>query len=144
MKSVLTDVPTSRKFFAGYTNEERQKTPLTSPYLAPSGVILDAELTLATPERLWSVTLAPGMSEVLCPQCTVHRLSTGMRAVDHAVENLYGPSVIPPMKHLGYGAIVDLFEYLPQSKADPNDVHARQKLQVAAWMSLWPVRYENR
>jgi hypothetical protein len=28
---------------------------MTSQYLAPSGVILDAELTLATPERLWSV-----------------------------------------------------------------------------------------
>ena len=68
------------------------------------------------------------------------RLSTGIRALDHAVEQLYRPFVVPPMKHLGYGAIVDLFKYLPQSKADPNDVHARQKLQVASWMSLWPAR----
>jgi alcohol dehydrogenase class IV len=72
-----------------------------------------------------------------------HRLSTGIRALDHAVESLYGPSVIPPMKHLCYGAIVDLFKYLPESKADPNDIHARQKLQVAAWMSLWPTRLEQ-
>ena len=72
-----------------------------------------------------------------------HRLSTGIRALDHAVENLYQPSVIPPMKHLGYGAIVDLFKYLPESKADPDDIHARQKLQVAAWMSLWPTRHEQ-
>ncbi|KAF8482778.1 iron-containing alcohol dehydrogenase [Russula ochroleuca] len=103
---------------AGYTDEAGQKTAVSSPHLAPSGVILDAELTLATPERLW--------------------LSTGIRALDHAVENLYRPFVIPPLKYLCYGAIVDLFKYLPQSKADPNDIHARQKLQVAAWMSLWP------
>jgi alcohol dehydrogenase class IV len=69
-----------------------------------------------------------------------HRLSTGIRALDHAVEQLYRPSVIPPLKQLCYGAIVDLFKYLPQSKADPNDIHARQKLQVASWMSLWPAR----
>jgi alcohol dehydrogenase class IV len=64
-----------------------------------------------------------------------HRLSTGIRALDHAVENLYQPYMIPPPKHLCYGAIVDLFKYLPQSRADPNDIHARQKLQVASWMS---------
>jgi Iron-containing alcohol dehydrogenase len=68
----------------------------------------------------------------------VHRLSTGIRALDHAVENLCQPFEIPPLKHLCYGAIVDLFKYLPQSKADPYDIHARQKLQVASWMSLWP------
>ena len=73
-----------------------------------------------------------------------HRLSTGIRALDHAVGFLDQPFVIPPMKYLRYGAIVDLFKYLPQSKADPNDIHARQKLQVAAWMSLWPARYEHK
>jgi Iron-containing alcohol dehydrogenase len=72
-----------------------------------------------------------------------NRLSTGIRALDHAVETLYRPSIVPPLKILCYGAIVDLFKYLPMSKADPNDIHARQKLQVAAWMSLWPVRPEK-
>lgn len=43
----------SRKFGAGYTDETGQKTSVASPYLAPAGVILDAELTLPTPERLW-------------------------------------------------------------------------------------------
>ena len=38
---------------------------VASAELAPAGIILDAELTLATPERLW--------------------LSTGLRALDHAV-----------------------------------------------------------
>ncbi|KAI0256121.1 alcohol dehydrogenase IV [Lactifluus subvellereus] len=107
----------------GYTNEAGQKTSVSSHYLAPSGIILDAELSLATPERLW--------------------LSTGIRALDHAVETLYRPSIVPPLKVLCYGAIVDLFKYLPRSKADPNDIHVRQKLQIASWMSLWPVRLEK-
>jgi alcohol dehydrogenase class IV len=50
---------------AGFTDDNGNKTAVSSPQLAPTAIILDAELTLATPERLW--------------------LSTGMRAVDHAV-----------------------------------------------------------
>ncbi|EMD37636.1 hypothetical protein CERSUDRAFT_114286 [Gelatoporia subvermispora B] len=108
---------------AGYTNEEGMKVVVASQELAPAGIILDAELTLATPERLW--------------------LSTGMRAVDHAVENLYRPGVPPPVKYLCYSALADLFKYLPQSKANSSDVAARQKLQLASWMSLWPLRLEK-
>ena len=59
----LADVLTSQKTGAGYTNEAGQKTAVSSPYLAPSGVILDAELTLATPERLWSVV--PHMQRII-------------------------------------------------------------------------------
>ncbi|KAH8992844.1 alcohol dehydrogenase IV [Lactarius hatsudake] len=108
---------------AGYTDESGHKANVNSPYLAPAGIILDAELTLPTPERLW--------------------LSTGIRALDHAVESLYRPFVVPPVKVLCHAAIVDLFKYLPISKADPNDIHVRQKLQMAAWMSLWPARMEK-
>ncbi|KAH9034829.1 alcohol dehydrogenase IV [Lactarius pseudohatsudake] len=108
---------------AGYTDESGHKANVNSPYLAPAGIILDAELTLPTPERLW--------------------LSTGIRALDHAVESLYRPFVVPPVKILCHAAIVDLFKYLPISKADPNDIHVRQKLQMAAWMSLWPARMEK-
>ena len=38
---------------AGFTDEKGNKTGVMSPELAPAGIILDAELTLATPERLW-------------------------------------------------------------------------------------------
>ncbi|RPD63712.1 alcohol dehydrogenase IV [Lentinus tigrinus ALCF2SS1-6] len=110
-------------FAAAYTDEEGNKIFSISPELAPAGIILDAELTLATPERLW--------------------LSTGMRAFDHAVESLYRPLVPPPIKHLCYAALADLYTYLPKSKADPNDVEARQKLQIASWMSLWPLKLET-
>ncbi|KAI0633701.1 iron-containing alcohol dehydrogenase [Trametes polyzona] len=108
---------------AGYTNEEGFKAVVSSSELAPAGIILDAELTLATPERLW--------------------LSTGLRALDHAVENLYRPLVPPPLKYLCYAAIADLFKYLPESKANPQSIEARQKLQIASWMSLWPLRLEK-
>ena len=43
----------SRKVGAGYTDETGHKASVSSPYLAPAGIILDAELTLPTPERLW-------------------------------------------------------------------------------------------
>ncbi|KAI0745044.1 alcohol dehydrogenase IV [Earliella scabrosa] len=108
---------------AGYTSEDGHKVAVSSPELVPAGIILDAELTLSTPERLW--------------------LSTGLRALDHAVENLYRPFVPPPLKHLCYAALADLFTYLPKSKADPTDIEARQKLQIASWMSLWPLRLEK-
>ncbi|KAH8119644.1 alcohol dehydrogenase IV [Phellopilus nigrolimitatus] len=109
---------------AGFTDEAGNKVLVTAPELAPAGIILDAELTLPTPERLW--------------------LSTGLRALDHAVESLYRPGVPHPVKVLCYAAIAELFTYLPLSKAHPTDVAVRQRLQVAAWMSLWPLKFEIR
>lgn len=38
---------------AGFTNDEGQKVAVSSQELVPSAVILDAKLTLDTPERLW-------------------------------------------------------------------------------------------
>ncbi|KAJ6602415.1 alcohol dehydrogenase IV [Mycena vulgaris] len=108
---------------AGYTDESGTKVGVANQLLAPAGVILDAELTLPTPSRLW--------------------LSTGMRAVDHSVENLYRPLVSPPVKILCYAALADFFKYLPISMADPTNVEARQKLLIAAWMSLWPTKFKK-
>ncbi|KAK0185847.1 alcohol dehydrogenase IV [Armillaria mellea] len=108
---------------AGYTNDQGQKVVVSSKRLVPAGIILDAELTLPTPERLW--------------------LSTGIRALDHAVENLYRPGVAFPVKVLCNSAIADLFTYLPASKANPQDVEARQRLQLASWMSIWPMTLER-
>ncbi|KAI6032979.1 alcohol dehydrogenase IV [Pisolithus orientalis] len=108
---------------AGYTDEQGNKVGIASPMIAPSGIILDAELTLATPEKLW--------------------LSTGLRALDHAVESLYRPGVAPPLKVLCYAAIGDLFAYLPLAQMDPNNLDMRQRLLIAAWMSLWPMRVEK-
>lgn len=60
----MTD-PCFAQIGTGFTNDQGDKTGVSSQELAPAGIILDAELTLATPERLW--------------------LSTGLRALDHAV-----------------------------------------------------------
>ncbi|KAJ7767391.1 iron-containing alcohol dehydrogenase [Mycena maculata] len=108
---------------AGYTDENGIKTGVVNDLLAPAGVILDAELTLPTPSRLW--------------------LSTGIRALDHSVESLYRPLVSPPGKIMCYAALADLFKYLPISKADPTNIEARQKLLIAAWMSLWPTKWDT-
>lgn len=39
--------------------------------------------------------------------------------------------------------MADLFTYLPLSKANPGSVEFRQKLQLASWMSLWPLKLEK-
>ena len=44
---------------------------------------------------------------------------------------------------LCYAALADLFKYLPESKADPGSVDVRQRLQVASWMSIWPMKREK-
>jgi alcohol dehydrogenase class IV len=36
-----------------------------------------------------------------------------------------------------------LFKYLPISKSNPSDLAARQKLQLASWMSLWPLKLQK-
>jgi len=92
--------------------------------MVPAGIILDAELTLGTPQRLW--------------------LSSGLRALDHAVESLDRANGLTsiPLRYLAYGALKDLFQYLPECKANPESLEVRQRLQIAAWMSLFPNRIE--
>jgi hypothetical protein len=58
-------------------------------------------------------------------------------------ENLYRPLVPHPVKILCYAAISDLFKYLPISKTSPGALDVRQKLQLASWMSLWPLKLEK-
>jgi len=101
---------------AGYT-EEKTKTGVADPQLTPKSVILDAALTLTTPEQLW--------------------LSTGIRALDHAVELLYAPGNHPINDPLSLSAIQRLFTYLPHSKEHPDALDARTELQIAAWMSMF-------
>lgn len=107
---------------AGFTKDGR-KTGVADPALSPDAVILDAKWTLETPDKLW--------------------LTTGMRALDHAVESLYRPYAPPFIHTLCYDAIATLFKCLPESRDNPKDLHIRQKLQLAAWHSLFPYRQED-
>lgn len=106
---------------AGYTDEAQQrKKGVSDPGLIPRSVILDAELTLATPLRLW--------------------ISSGIRSLDHAVEALYAPGIHPINDVLALEAMRKLFAYLPRSQAHPEDVEIRTELQLAEWMSFFGSR----
>ncbi|EPQ31416.1 uncharacterized protein PFL1_00751 [Pseudozyma flocculosa PF-1] len=103
---------------AGYKSDDGDKIGVHHPAVIPRTIIYDAQLTLATPQRLW--------------------LSTGMRAVDHAIEFLYRFDTHPLLRGQVYNAIRELFTFLPLSKRSPDDVDIRQRLQLAAFISLWP------
>jgi alcohol dehydrogenase class IV len=101
---------------AGVTDEATQrKGGVAHPSLTPRTVILDPEITVHTPERLW--------------------LSTGIRALDHGVETVYAPEDDRLAVELGLRAIAMLRSALPACRADPGDLGAREEAQVAAWYS---------
>ncbi|KAI4685007.1 uncharacterized protein J4E88_004450 [Alternaria novae-zelandiae] len=107
---------------AGFTTEEKHKIAVSNPELVPKAVVYDGELAVYTPLNLWT--------------------STGIRSLDHAVELMYHPLAAEiPTKRMSLEAIKDLFTYLPQSKANPNDAEVRTKLFVACYSSLFPFLY---
>ena len=101
---------------AGFTNEAGDKAGMRDPRLLVETVIYDAELTLGTPMELW--------------------LSTGIRALDHAVEGFLAEGEHPFNDVMALDAIRRLFESLPRAKAAPADVGVRTENQLAAWFSF--------
>lgn len=101
---------------AGYTNEAGDKAGMRDPRLLVEAVIYDAELTLATPMELW--------------------LSTGIRALDHAVEGFLAEGEHPFNDVMALEAVRRLFDSLPRAKAAPDDVDVRTANQLAAWFSF--------
>jgi alcohol dehydrogenase class IV len=101
---------------AGYTDDAGNKAGLRDPRLLPDVVIYDAELTMATPIPLW--------------------LSTGIRALDHAVEGFLADGLHPYSDVMALEAIRRLFDSLPRAKAAPSDVGVRTENQLAAWFSF--------
>ena len=103
--------------FAGVTDEVRKVKDLyIDRQLAARAVFLDPELTLETPLWLW--------------------LSTGMRAVDHCVEALCSTNAHPFTDALARDALRTLGETLRATKAAPEDLAARTRAHLAAWMSV--------
>ena len=102
----------------GVTDEAaRKKAGFADPRAVPPVVILDPETTVFTPEKLW--------------------LSTGIRALDHAVEGfLYGGDH-PITDVTGLEGARRLMRYLPSSKREPEDLEVRLELQLAAWLSYF-------
>ena len=102
---------------AGITDEVRKVKDLyIDPKMTGRVVFLDAELMLATPEWLW--------------------LSSGMRAVDHAVEALASSGAHPFTDGLAARALAMLDDSLRATKEDPDDLEARTRSQIAAWLSI--------
>ena len=102
----------------GVTDEASgRKSGFADPKAVPQVVVLDPEATLFTPEKLW--------------------LSTGIRALDHAVEGLLYGGEHPVTDVTGAEGARRLVAYLPRSKERPEDVEVRGELQVAAWLAYF-------
>ena len=103
--------------FAGVTDTARRaKEGYTHPLLAPRAVILDPAMTLATPAALW--------------------FSTGLKAVDHAVEQLCNPQRAPFADALAADGLKRLAAGLAASRADAGDLDARQECQFGMWLAI--------
>jgi len=92
------------------------KQAYVHPLMVPRAVILDPAITVYTPEWVW--------------------LSTGMRAVDHAVEGLCALECNAYTEGAARQALRLLGEGLRRCKADPRDLDARQACQLGMWLSM--------
>ena len=102
---------------AGCTDTARQvKESFSHPLMMPKTVVLDPRATVHTPQWLF--------------------LSTGIRAVDHAVEDICSPQCQPISEGASYHALKLLGRGLSGVKADPLDLDARLEAQLGAWMSM--------
>jgi maleylacetate reductase len=102
---------------AGCTDAVRQvKESYSHPLMTPRTVILDPEASVPTPEWLF--------------------LSTGIRAVDHAVEDICSVDGQPISEGAAYHALRLLGKGLLAVKSDPADLDARLDCQIGAWMSM--------
>jgi maleylacetate reductase len=102
---------------AGCTDTERHvKESFSHPLMIPRTVILDPQAAAPTPEWLF--------------------LSTGIRAVDHAVEDICSVNGQPISEGAAFHALRLLGKGLPAVKADAADLDARLDCQMGAWMSM--------
>ncbi|HEY7066587.1 MAG TPA: iron-containing alcohol dehydrogenase [Chloroflexota bacterium] len=102
---------------AGYSAADtREKVGPSAPALLPAAVFLDAAMAVHTPRDLW--------------------LSTGIRAVDHAVEGILSRYDSAFSETLALEALRRLRAGLLASAADPADVAARTQCQLGAWFSM--------
>lgn len=104
-------------YAAGITDQTtRVKAVLVDPVMQPEVIVYDPELTRPTPVDLW--------------------LTTGVKALDHAVEGVWWPNGHPFTETLRLGAIADLRRHLGASK-DPDALEDRLACMHAAWKSIW-------
>ncbi len=103
--------------FAGVSDPARRvKEGFTHPMLAPRAVVLDPSMTLSTPPDLWA--------------------STGMKAVDHAVEQLCHPVRAPYADALAAEGLKRLGRGLSATMGRPDDLDARLECQFGMWLAI--------
>jgi maleylacetate reductase len=102
---------------AGCTDSKRGvKESFSHPQMIPRGVILDPAASVPTPQWLF--------------------LSSGIRAVDHAVEDICSIDGQPLSEGAAYEALRLLARGLPAVATDPGDLAARLDCQLGAWLSM--------
>jgi maleylacetate reductase len=103
--------------FAGVTDSRRRvKEGFVHPLLAPRCVVLDPAVTLQTPPQLW--------------------FSTGLKAIDHSVEQLCNPKRAPMADALAAEGLRYLGRSLPRTKSVPTDLDARLDCQFGMWLAI--------
>ncbi len=104
---------------AGITDTStRTKLAFNHRSLVPRSVVLDPAATLNTPDWLL--------------------FSTGIRAVDHAVESYCCPEANLATESLSLRGLALLSDGLQRIKADPDDHDARMTAQFGMWHAIWP------
>jgi maleylacetate reductase len=102
---------------AGVTNPSlKLKQSFIHPAIVPETVVLDPAVTVHTPEWLW--------------------LSSGVRAVDHAVETFLSIDANDYTDGTSLQALRSLGAGLLGVKADPGDHQARLRCLMGAWLSM--------
>ncbi|MFT7574275.1 MAG: maleylacetate reductase [Alphaproteobacteria bacterium] len=102
---------------AGVTDTRlKLKQSYIHPALVPETIILDPAVTVHTPEWLW--------------------LSSGVRAIDHAVETLCSLDANDYTDGTSLQALRSLSEGLARVKADAHDLEGRLKCMMGAWLSM--------
>lgn len=101
----------------GYTKPDGVKVGFRKPEMGVSAIFYDSDFARHTPKGLW--------------------LSTGMRAMDHAIECMYHPhSTEVPWKALSQWAVKEMFECLPLAReSHPQDENVTIRLMLAAYAS---------
>ena len=96
------------------------KQGYTGAFIGAAAVILDPRITVHTPARLW--------------------LSTGVRAVDHAVEALCSVNAQPLIDATSVRALALLGRSLKRYVQAPDDLDARLDGQLGAWLAATSIR----
>jgi maleylacetate reductase len=96
------------------------KQGYTGAFIGAAAVILDPRITVHTPDRLW--------------------LSTGVRALDHAVEALCSVNAQPLIDATSVRALALLGRSLKRYTTAPGDLDARLDGQMGAWLAATSIR----